>query len=80
MLCENSYYIIFIKMVKKIALLNNCDLVLINSSYEKLNILLSKSLFITLPSNFGFVYKTKNTFNILNSWITRADGDGPINL
>jgi hypothetical protein len=80
MLCENKHYFIFIKMIKKIALVNNCDLILVNSTYEKFNSVLSKSLFITLPSNFGFVYKTENTFNILNSWITRADGDGPINL
>jgi len=80
LLCENKYYLIFIKLIKKIALINNCDLVLVNSTYGKFNSVLSKALFITLPSNFGFVYKTENTFNILNSWITRADGDGPINL
>ncbi len=79
-LCENKNYFIFIKMIKKIALMNNCDLILVNSTYEKFNSILSKSSFITLPSNFGFVYKTENSFNILNSWITRADGDGPINL
>jgi hypothetical protein len=80
MLCENKNYFVFIKMIKKIALMNNCDLVLVNSTYEKFNSTLSKLSFITLPSNFGFVYKTEKTFNILNSWITRADGDGPINL
>ena len=80
MLCENKNYFVFIKMIKKIALMNNCDLVLVNSTYEKFNSTLSKLSFITLPSNFGFVYKTEKTFNIFNSWITRADGDGPINL
>ena len=80
LLCENAYYSRFIKIIKNIALKNNCDLILVNSSFDKFNISLSKAMFLNLPSNFGFVYKTESNFNILNSWITRADGDGPINV
>ena len=80
MLCEKIHYNILIKEIKKISLKYNCDVILVNSTYFDFNIKLKNNFFINFNSNFGFVYKTFETFNIHKSWITRGDGDGPINL
>ena len=80
LLCDPAYYSIFIKEIKKISIINNCDVVLVNSTFKEFNNMLKKNFFINVGSNFGFVYKSSETFNINKSWITRGDGDGPINL
>ena len=80
LLCKQNDYNLFLKIIKNISRINKSDIILMNSTFEKFNDQLKKSKFIHIPSNFGFVYKTNLEFDISNSWITRADGDGPINL
>tara|TARA_B100001059_G_C17820463_1_gene577929 strand:- start:558 stop:1631 length:1074 start_codon:yes stop_codon:yes gene_type:complete len=80
MLCKKIHYNILVKEIKKISLKHNCDVILVNSTNVDFNINLKNNFFININSNFGFVFKSSENININKSWITRGDGDGPINL
>ncbi len=78
---EPCNYNIFIKTAKRIAFKDNAGVILMNSLNKEFNYFLKKNLFINSNSNFAFASKLENQHIDLNkSWITRGDGDGPINL
>ncbi len=80
LLCNQTDYDLFLTIIKRISRINKADMVLVNSTFGKFNDRLKKSHFIPIPSNYGFAYKTNIEFSTSNAWLTRADGDGPINL
>ena len=68
-------------MVKLLSFDNQCDLIIHNNTNAVFNNALKRNQFLEGPSNQAFAIKTNTEeVDLDRSWITRIDGDGPINL
>lgn len=78
---HQKHWVDMIRMIKVLCLDNACDMIIHSNLNAPFISVLKQHMFIQGPSNFAFAMKLKDTeIDLSKMWITRIDGDGPINL